>query len=103
MSVLQCVNGASSPARGYDRHAMACQCDRGFVCEDHPDWPDGHDGCRAAGMGCPNPACPWWQGESPAALDPALFFEGRVAELPERAGPMLKAGMSLRWRRARES
>jgi hypothetical protein len=54
-------------------------------------------------MGCPNPDCPWWQGELPAALDPAVFFEGRVVELPEQAGPMLKASMSLHWRRARES
>jgi hypothetical protein len=44
-------------------------------------------------MQCPNPGCPWWQGESPAALDTAVRFDGgRVLELPERAGPMLKAG-----------
>jgi hypothetical protein len=82
---------------------VTCHCDRGFVCEHHPDCPDGHDGCRAEGVRCPNPDCPWWQGEAPAALDPAVFFEGRVVELPERAGPMLKAGAPLRWRRAHES
>jgi hypothetical protein len=79
-----------------------CSCDRGFVCEGHPDQPDGHDGCRAAGMQCPNPECPWWQGEA-AALDPAVFFDERLVDLPERAGPMLKAGTPLRWRRANES
>ncbi len=37
-------------------------------------------------------------------LDTAVLFDGgRVLELPERAGPMLKAGTPLRWRRARES
>lgn len=43
------------------------------------------------------------RGEAPAALDPAVLFEGRIVGLPERAGPMLKAGTPLRWRRVRES
>jgi hypothetical protein len=81
-----------------------CSCDRGFVCENHPDRPDGHDACRAAGMHCPNPDCLWWQGESPAALDPAVLFDGgRVVTLPEKTGAMLKAAGPLRWLRARES
>jgi hypothetical protein len=83
---------------------MTCFCDRGFVCEEHPDQPDGHDGCRAEGMRCPNPDCPWWQGDAPAAVDPAVHFDGgRIPALPEKAAAMLKAGTPLRWRRARES
>jgi hypothetical protein len=82
---------------------MTCNCDRGFVCEEHLGQPADHDGCRAEGIQCPNPRCPWWQDESPAALDPAVFFEDRIVELPDRAGPMLKAGTPLRWRPARES
>jgi hypothetical protein len=58
--------------------------------------------CRT-GNACENPVCPWWQGEAPLALDPAVLFDSRIPELPERAGPMLKAGTPLRWRRARES
>jgi hypothetical protein len=83
---------------------MACHCDRGFGCEEHPERPADHDGCRSEGMRCQNPDCPWWQDESPAALDPAVHFDGgRLVELPERAGPMLKVGTPLRWRRARQS
>ena len=82
---------------------MRCKCDRGFVCEDHPDRPDGHDGCRAAGMRCTNPDCPWWEGQSPTALEPEVFFDAPIVELPARAGPMLKAGTRLRWQRVRES
>jgi hypothetical protein len=83
---------------------MQCPCDRGLVCEDHPDRPDGHDGCQGAGMRCPNVECHWWRGESPAALDAAVCFDGgRVVTLPEKTGAMLKADTPLRWRRARES
>ena len=52
-----------------DRDAVTkCNCNEGFVCETHPDKPEGHDGCDAPGHQCPNPVCPWWQWPSPAAL-----------------------------------
>jgi hypothetical protein len=84
----------------------ACQCDRGFVCEEHPDQPDGHGGAlpACAGMRCPNADCPYWEGESPAALDDRVFFDGgRTLTLPEKSGAMLKAGTPPRWSRVRES
>jgi hypothetical protein len=46
---------------------MTCHCDRGWVCEDHPDRPKGHDGCDGAGSQCPNPQCPWWADNPPRA------------------------------------
>jgi hypothetical protein len=43
-------------------------------------------------MPCPNFACQWWRGESPAALDAAVLFDGgRVVELPDKTAAMLKA------------
>jgi hypothetical protein len=84
--------------------ASSCHCDRGFVCEEHPNLPADHDGCRSEGVRCANPGCPWWKGEHPAALDDAVFFDGgRVVTLPEKTAAMLKAAGPLRWRRARES
>ena len=65
---------------------MTFRCDSGFVCEDHPDQPDGHEGAA--------PAC--------AGMRPN-GGGGRIVELPERAGPMLKADAPLRWRRVGES
>lgn len=32
---------------------------RGFMCEDHPDQPMDHDGCRGAGVPCEEPGCPF--------------------------------------------
>jgi len=34
-----------------------CLYYKGWVCEDHPDQPWGHDGCGAAGELCTNPEC----------------------------------------------
>ena len=33
------------------------QCADGWVCEDHPELPQGHDDCGGAGMPCENQAC----------------------------------------------
>src|SRR4029434_722665 len=41
--------GAKKPAK--------CPCLKGWVCEDHPNQPWGHDGCEAAGELCKNPRC----------------------------------------------
>jgi hypothetical protein len=46
-----------------------CSCREGWICEDHPPQPLGHDDCAGAGMRCLNPDCPWWRGPAPAALD----------------------------------
>jgi hypothetical protein len=35
------------------------RCADGWVCEDHPDQPHGHDGCDGAGEPCPNLQCPY--------------------------------------------
>jgi hypothetical protein len=39
----------------------ACNCDQGWICEEHPDrqWP--HDECAGPGTQCHNPECSWWQ------------------------------------------
>ena len=34
-----------------------CLCISGWICEDHPDQPYGHEGCGAAGELCTNPEC----------------------------------------------
>jgi hypothetical protein len=66
--------------------------------------PDGHDGCRAAGMQCRNPTCPWWAGEEPLALVPEVQFEHVIATtgLPAKAR-MLKAGPPTPRRKAGKS
>ena len=33
------------------------ECNEGWICEDHPDQPMGHQHCGGAGMPCQNPAC----------------------------------------------
>jgi hypothetical protein len=34
---------------------MGCACaGTGWLCEEHPDKPMDHDGCRGAGMPCPS-------------------------------------------------
>jgi hypothetical protein len=52
---------------------MPCHCLQGFVCEEHPDQPEGHDGCDWPGTQCRNPECPYWQGNRPSALDLSRF------------------------------
>ena len=32
-------------------------CKDGWICEDHPDQPEGHDGCYSASNPCPYPTC----------------------------------------------
>jgi hypothetical protein len=54
-------------------------CDRGFVCEDHPNQRPQHDGCRGAGAQCASPLCRWWQGELPLVLNPAVQFDQVIA------------------------
>lgn len=72
-----------------------CHCDEGWVCEEHPDQPFPHDDCSGPGVACTvvNPACPYWQGEHPLALDPSVAFDEHYAGtgLPHRARRMLKA------------
>jgi hypothetical protein len=46
-----------------------CHCVAGWICEEHPDMPHEHEGCDGAGKPCENPACPWWKGPKPAALN----------------------------------
>jgi hypothetical protein len=48
-------------------------------CEDHSDQPMGHDDCGGAGAQCPEPRCPFWQGDSPAAL---IFDRSHIYGLP---------------------
>jgi hypothetical protein len=65
----------------------ACKLCRGerWVCEEHPDQPMGHDGCRGAGVPCPlcNPA--GGPDEPPA---PPRGFKTNGSQLaPNRAGP----------------
>jgi hypothetical protein len=36
---------------------LECACNNGWVCEDHPDQPWGHNGWGAAGELCKNPQC----------------------------------------------
>jgi hypothetical protein len=36
---------------------MRCHCRDGWICEDHPDRPWQHDGCKGAGDLCRNPDC----------------------------------------------
>jgi hypothetical protein len=56
---------------------VPCQCCDGWICETHPDQPEGHDDCRAPGIPCRevNPTCPDWQGEHPLALGPRVRLE----------------------------
>jgi hypothetical protein len=55
--------------------AMDCRCDgRGWCCEDHPNEPEGHDGCDGAGVQCSNPECPWWVDDPPRALKLDVSF-----------------------------
>ena len=67
-----------------------CHCDRGWVCERHVGQPIGHDGCTEAGAQCPNPACPWWEGESPPALGQArrrdIVFASTTQEPTQKTG-----------------
>jgi len=57
------------PLRPEAIELKACRCDEGWLCEEHPDQPVGHDQCRGAGMPCDNKSCPWWQGVHPAAMN----------------------------------
>jgi hypothetical protein len=42
------------------QRANGCgQCNDGWICEDHPDRPMGHDHCGGAGMPYQNPSCPF--------------------------------------------
>ena len=50
--------GVSPPGRrvAYRRNAMTCaRCqDIRWICEEHPDKPMEHDGCKGSGMPCPD-------------------------------------------------
>lgn len=70
----------SSPART-DVTAVACACDEGWVCEDHPDRPLNHDGCGGAGRKCDNPDCRWWGG---GRLAPTMGDLERAVSVHER-------------------
>ena len=45
-----------------------CRCDKGWVCEAHPDLPYPHADRSGPGQRCDNPNCPYWRGPSPSAL-----------------------------------
>ncbi len=48
-----------------------CRCEKGWVCEAHPDERPGHAGCDVQDhTECQQPQCPYWQGDDPIALDP---------------------------------
>jgi hypothetical protein len=49
--------------------AETCHCAEGWTCEKHPDQPWPHGDCPGPGEQCHNPACPWWKGPKPSALD----------------------------------
>lgn len=48
---------------------MDCICERGWICEEHPELPWPHGDCPGPGMPCAMPDCPWWQGVDPIARD----------------------------------
>jgi hypothetical protein len=81
----------------------ACRCDRGWVCEDHPDRPLRHTDvnivCEATGMRCPNVDCAWWVGNEPPALGLDLSFVHDAAIKPFRVvqpfGPHLDTESSV--------
>ena len=35
------------------------RCDEGWLCEEHPDQPYGHEGCEGTAMQCDAPGCKW--------------------------------------------
>jgi hypothetical protein len=39
--------------------ATCGKCRDGWICEDHPDQPLGHEHCGSAGMPCQYPECPY--------------------------------------------
>jgi hypothetical protein len=39
--------------------ASCGECEDGWICEEHPDQPMGHEHCSGAGMPCQNPKCPY--------------------------------------------
>jgi hypothetical protein len=53
-----------------------------------PDRPWPHDDCPGPGVQCGNPACPWWKGPTPAALDTSDWTEATRAD--ERSTPRRK-------------
>jgi hypothetical protein len=61
---------------------VTCHCVEGRICEAHPDEPWPHDACPGPGTACLNPACPWWRGLAPAALntDDWTIFASRRRE-----------------------
>jgi hypothetical protein len=50
LKLLSSVPLAASPG-------LACPCRDGWLCESHPDRPEGHDGCTAPGVTCLAPSC----------------------------------------------
>lgn len=53
---------------------VACHCLQGWICERHRERPWTHDKCLGMALRCPNPACPWWQGDRPFAMRHKLNY-----------------------------
>jgi hypothetical protein len=52
----------------------SCSCNRGWICDAHPDLPFLHSTCDGSGIACRNHACPYWQGPRPLAHEPGVQF-----------------------------
>jgi hypothetical protein len=51
-----------------------CRCNRGWICQRHPDTPFLHGHCSGPGIPCRQRECPYWQGPRPLAREPRVQF-----------------------------
>ena len=55
-------------------NVLPCSCNRGWICQMHPDSRFLHERCPGPGVPCRQRGCPYWQGPQPLAREPRIQF-----------------------------
>jgi transposase len=72
-------------------------CNDGWICEDHPDQPMGHEHCGGAGMPCQNPACPYREKRTGIVCPKCRRSQGEIELQSTRVIRLKCRGCSYVW------